>query len=737
MRIGLVVDRLVPGGKERVVCHLARNFRMLGATVRVCCMRDSGEFGKQLVDEGISVCSIESTGRMDISGLLRLATWIDTGKLDVINVHDRASLKYVHAAKTISHRSPVVFTAHGLLHSTKSLGRIERFLARDVQAVTAVSPSVGEAYRQLFGWQIPVDVIRNGITPVKWDPRLRDLFRKELGIADETTVILAVGNIKPEKGYIELLDATEKLFSEVEEDFVVAVAGRIDDSNYARLLEEKLEARGLAERFRLLGMRSDLQAVLSGADLYVLPSLTEGLPMALLEAMSAGLACVASDVGDIADVLGSGRYGKIVPAGNAKILAHVLRELVEKPEKRKCLGKLAAERVRAQYSASSMAKQYMALFRKIMPISGERPSEEARPGVVMLGPRYPLTGGMATVTNLLCESRLADLCDLRVIHNAKTTREGRSFLAGVGAQVSLVGRIIKSLSSGQDKITHIHTCSGFTFFRDCLHALVARGLGSRVVWHVHGGRFKQFLDKLPWAGRRIARLMLTRADAVIVLSNQWIRTLEGFAPGARWRAVPNGVAVPEEPTKVEANRCLLFLGNLGRPKGASDLVEALIRARQKCSEVCGKLAGNETATGEMSKLSQRIRQSPQPEAVELIGIVKGRDKLERLEQAGFFCLPSYAEGLPMAMLEAMAAGLGVIVTRVGAIPEVITDGVEGFLVDPGDVETLSDRIVRLSEDGQLRKTMGAAARRKVIQHYSLDRMAERIYGLYEEVTRRR
>jgi glycosyltransferase involved in cell wall biosynthesis len=344
---------------------------------------------------------------------------------------------------------------------------------------------------------------------------------------------------------------------------------------------------------------------------------------------------------------------------------------------------------------------------------------------------------MATVTNLLCDSRLADLCNLKVIHNAKTTREGRSFLAGVGAQVGLLGRIIKSLSGGRNKITHIHTCSGFTFFRDCLHALVARGLGSEVVWHVHGARFDKFLAGLPGPGKRLARGMLTRSGGVIVLSNQWIRTLQGFAPQARWRAVPNGVAVPDVPSPVERNHSLLFLGNLGQRKGASDLVEALIRARQKCPEVCGKLAGNETAPGERLKLSKRIRQSPHPEAVELIGIVKGQDKLERLEQAGLFCLPSYAEGLPMAMLEAMASGLGVIVTRVGAIPEVITDGVEGFLVDPGDVETLSDRILRLSEDGQLRKTMGAAARRKVIQHYSLDRMAERIYGLYQEVTRRR
>ena len=87
----------------------------------------------------------------------------------------------------------------------------------------------------------------------------------------------------------------------------------------------------------------------------------------------------------------------------------------------------------------------------------------------------------------------------------------------------------------------------------------------------------------------------------------------------------------------------------------------------------------------------------------------------------------------MAILEAMACGLPIISTRVGAIPEVITDGVEGFLIEPGDIEALADCIVRLGKDSQLRQRMGDAARKTVQQQYSLNAMVERLMDIYREV----
>jgi glycosyltransferase involved in cell wall biosynthesis len=116
--------------------------------------------------------------------------------------------------------------------------------------------------------------------------------------------------------------------------------------------------------------------------------------------------------------------------------------------------------------------------------------------------------------------------------------------------------------------------------------------------------------------------------------------------------------------------------------------------------------------------------------VEVLGWITGADKLTRLQQAAVFALPSFSEGLPMGLLEAMAAGLPVLATPVGGIPEVITDGVEGFLVDPGDVGALTDRLSRLLSDENLRGRMGRAARHKAEALFTVDVILPQLEQLY-------
>ena len=117
----------------------------------------------------------------------------------------------------------------------------------------------------------------------------------------------------------------------------------------------------------------------------------------------------------------------------------------------------------------------------------------------------------------------------------------------------------------------------------------------------------------------------------------------------------------------------------------------------------------------------------------LLGLVRGREKDEALASADCLVLPSYAEGLPMAILEGMSYGIPVIATRIGAIPEVVTDGQEGFLIEPGDVPSLADRMLRISSDPEMRERIGQAARRRIEVHYSLDVMVDRIMNVYADV----
>ena len=356
------------------------------------------------------------------------------------------------------------------------------------------------------------------------------------------------------------------------------------------------------------------------------------------------------------------------------------------------------------------------------------------PCVVMLGPLPPLVGGMASVVANLCNCALSRYCHLTVINNGKTTPEERPFLTGVKAQIRLLYQLIKTIIKQRAKIVHIHTCSGFTFWRDCIHALLARLFGSRVILHIHGGGFIEFVDSQHYIGKLVIRLALSWVSRVIVLSSSWVSRLKPFAPQAKWCIVPNGVPLPPCTASIDhLQPTFLFLGNLGERKGAVDLVRAAQIAIQKGFNGQILLAGKETAPGQSNTLERLINELNLQSHVRLIGVISGEAKVNVIKSADCFILPSHAEGLPMAMLEAMSYGLPVISTKVGSIPEVITDGVEGYLIEPGDIESLADRIFRLGQDVALRKRMGRAARERIERYYSLDVVVKRLMQVYKEV----
>ncbi|MGH3041767.1 MAG: glycosyltransferase, partial [Gaiellaceae bacterium] len=139
----------------------------------------------------------------------------------------------------------------------------------------------------------------------------------------------------------------------------VAIAGRGEEE---RALRDFAAGSGIAHRVHLLGFRSDVPDILAAADIYAMPSLSEGLPLALVEAMSAGKAIVASNVGGIPEVMTQGRDGVMVPAGDHKALGAELERLVARPELRRSLGSAAREHARAHFGVGTMVEAYERLY---------------------------------------------------------------------------------------------------------------------------------------------------------------------------------------------------------------------------------------------------------------------------------------------------------------------------------------------------------------------------------------
>jgi glycosyltransferase involved in cell wall biosynthesis len=257
--------------------------------------------------------------------------------------------------------------------------------------------------------------------------------------------------------------------------------------------------------------------------------------------------------------------------------------------------------------------------------------------------------------------------------------------------------------------------------------------GCGFVWHAHDGSFQGFVGRQRPLLRRLLGAALRQAHVVIVLSDETRRALEPLVPGVGWLVIPNGVPVPRlTPKPSGPDTRFIFLGNLSQRKGAFDLVEAVVRIADRVP-VCLDLAGDEKEPGQRAALERHIARCGCGDRVRLLGVITARAKEQAMAEAHAMVLPSYAEGLPMALLEAMAYGMPTIATRVGAVPEAVTDGVEGFLIEPGDVEALADRMLRLAANPDLRRRMGEAARRRAEAEFGIDLMVERIMAVYQEV----
>ncbi|MGH8295011.1 MAG: glycosyltransferase family 4 protein [Steroidobacteraceae bacterium] len=278
-------------------------------------------------------------------------------------------------------------------------------------------------------------------------------------------------------------------------------------------------------------------------------------------------------------------------------------------------------------------------------------------------------------------------------------------------------------------LVHVHISPGASFWRKSVVCTLARLTRRPYILHVHAGPFEKFYRESSPAARRIVRAVLARATLVIALSESWRAILERICPQARIEVMHNGVSLPavnHRHRPGDPPPTLLFLGDLGRHKGVFDLARAFARLADRFPRlrlVYGGVGGVEEMRRLTAELGLRAR-------IECAGWLDAERKRAALAGATVFVLPSYMEGMPMALLEAMSWGLPAVVTAVGGMPEIITHGRDGLLVPPGNVEALAAAIARLMSDSRLRERLGSAARETIAARFSLDMAVERLLAIY-------
>lgn len=372
LRIAHLIESDGPGGAERMVANLASHLQSAGAeNVVIVPARGEGWLAQELGSSGVPVERFRHDQPNSLALTHQLADTLRRYRVVLAHSHEFSMAAYgAWAARRagVAH----LFTMHGSRYYAERLRR--RVALRVAAMLSGAVVSVSNILRQHLCRDLWIRASRIATIPngVRQMLITDGSLREELKVGPGDHLAVAVGNLYPVKGHSYLLEALG-LLAAVFPRLHVAIAGRGE-------LEGPLRARARAlhvdDRFHLLGLRSDIGNVLAGADLFVLPSLSEGLPLALLEAMQAARPIVASAVGEVPTVLEGGRAGVLVPPGDAAALAGALAGLLADPAHAHRLSAAAATRVAEEYSLGTMLARYVTLYLKLLSPS---PSPSHRP----------------------------------------------------------------------------------------------------------------------------------------------------------------------------------------------------------------------------------------------------------------------------------------------------------------------------------------------------------------------
>jgi len=362
MRFAHLIETDGPGGAERVLANLATEFQTAGSdNVVIVPERGEGWLARELRGTGVHVESFCLDRPFSPMFARRLADILRSYGVALAHSHEFTMAVYgTWAARRAG--IPHVFTMHGSrYYAERWRRRIALWLAtRMSDAVVTVSHSLARQLRRdLLLSADRLITIPNG---VRHFPTSQSSLRQELGLADTDQLVVAVGNLYPIKGHTYLLQALALLAPRLPR-LHVAIAGR---GELASPLRAHAAALNVHDRFHLLGLRSDIGNVLSAADVFVLPSLSEGVPLALLEAMLAAKPIVATAVGEVPTVLDGGRAGLLVPSADASALANALASVLVDLAYGQRLGLAAATRAGGEYSLDAMVDRYAALYAKYL-----------------------------------------------------------------------------------------------------------------------------------------------------------------------------------------------------------------------------------------------------------------------------------------------------------------------------------------------------------------------------------
>ncbi len=365
IRIVHVISDLDTGGAEVMLAKLVRAMDRDRFSNTVISLTDRGQLSEQIESSGVAVHTLGmKRGRPDILALPRLIRLLRALNPTIV----QSWLYHADLLSTVAVKfsgSPVLAwnvrcSDMDLTHYPPLTRWVQRILARwsATPAAVIVNSEAGKQQHQRLGYcPRRWDVIPNGFDTQRFHPdsSVGLSLRKEWQVPDDAVIVAHVARVDPMKDHPTFLNAAQEV-SKARQNARFVLVGKDTET-----LAPAVAARGLTDRVRLLGYRSDIERLLSGVDVLCLSSVGEGFPNVLGEAMACGVPCVSTDVGDARSIVAD--TGLIVPVRDPASLAHAIIEMIDLgPVGRERLGFAARARIELEYSLPRIVDRYTAFY---------------------------------------------------------------------------------------------------------------------------------------------------------------------------------------------------------------------------------------------------------------------------------------------------------------------------------------------------------------------------------------
>lgn len=347
--------------------------------------------------------------------------------------------------------------------------------------------------------------------------------------------------------------------------------------------------------------------------------------------------------------------------------------------------------------------------------------------VCMVVPSFSAKGGIATVVSGYKNSELERKYDVKYIESYCDGSKVKKIFKAIKAYILF----LKQMVIDKPDLVHIHSSFGGSFYRKLPFVYVANFFNVPVINHIHGSEITNLYVNASEGKKRLVENCFDKCKYLVVLSEEWKDNMQVVKTKTPKIVIENYSTIHREclKRKNHQKKNILFLGFITELKGCFDVPEIAKKVIAENENVKFILAGS----GQTKKLQEIVAEKGISQYFAFPGWVKKDEKETLLKNADIFFLPSYTEAMPMSILEAMGYGLPIVSTNVGGIPQLVEEGRNGYMVDPGKKDDFAEVILELIGNDELIYYMGKESIKKAYTKYSLEKHLEKLCKLYENV----